>query len=87
MTILNITCAITSDELNATGPHQRKVNTGSGDGLVLSGIKPSPEPRLTSYGVTWRPKNLLRILSINLGYPKYYLVGTWYLRSRYVGQE
>ena len=32
---------------DGTGPYWRKVNIGSGDGLVPSGNKPLPEPMLT----------------------------------------
>ena len=33
--------------MNATGPYWSQVNIGSGNGLVLSGNKPLPEPVLT----------------------------------------
>ena len=39
-------------QMNATRPHWWSVNTGSGNGLVLSGNKPLPEPMLTQFCVT-----------------------------------
>ena len=36
-------------QVNATGHHWCKVNISSGDGLVPSGNKPSPESMLTKY--------------------------------------
>ena len=41
--------------MNATNPHWWLVNVGSGNGLVLSGSKPLPEPMLTTFHVAiWR---------------------------------
>ena len=41
--------------MNATRPYWEKVNIGSGDGLVLLGNKPLPEPMLTQiYVAKWR---------------------------------
>ena len=42
-------------QVNVTGPHQKKVNIGSGNGLVPSGNKPLPEPMVPQIAVTiWR---------------------------------
>ena len=43
--------------MNIMGLDSWEVNIGSGDGLVLSGDKPLPEPMLTQFFVTiWRHK-------------------------------
>ena len=39
-------------QMNVTGPYWRYINMGSGNGLVLSGNKPFPEPMLTWIYVT-----------------------------------
>ena len=43
--------------VNATRPHWRLVNVGSGNGLVLSGNKPLPDPTLTRVYVAWPRHN------------------------------
>ena len=49
-------------EMNAKGPHRWQVNIGSGNGLVLSGNKPLPEPMLTQFHVTiWHHQATTRI--------------------------
>ena len=42
-------------KINIIGPYQWEVNIGSGNGLVQSGKKPLPEPRLTQFYIAiWR---------------------------------
>ena len=56
------------DLLNATRPHWWVVNIGPGNGLVLSGNKPLPEPMLTQIVVTISPPcyNGLTLVKLNL---------------------
>ena len=41
-------------KMNATKPHWWEVNIYSGNGLVLSGVKPLPDPMLTQFCATKR---------------------------------